>query len=91
MKIAMRVFVKGRVQGIGYRWFARENADELNVTGYVRNLPNGEVEVFVEGEQAKIIDYLSRLRKGPSMAVVTDLEINQYPYENRFKKFKVEL
>ncbi|MGD9486860.1 MAG: acylphosphatase [Calditrichaceae bacterium] len=91
MKIAMRAFVKGRVQGIGYRWFAREQADELNLTGYVRNLPNGEVEVFVEGDQAKIIDYLGKLRKGPPMATVTELEINQYPYENRFKKFKVEL
>lgn len=91
MKIAMRVFVKGRVQGIGYRWFARENASDLQLTGYVRNLPNGEVEVFVEGDQSKIMDYLGRLRQGPSMAMVTDIEINQYPYENRFKKFKVEL
>ncbi len=63
--IARRAVVSGRVQGVGFRFFAERAAREAGVKGWVRNRPDGTVETMVEGEQAAVDDYLDRLRKGP--------------------------
>ncbi len=63
--IARRAVVSGRVQGVGFRFFAERAAREAGVKGWVRNRPDGTVETMVEGEQAAVDGYLDRLRKGP--------------------------
>lgn len=90
MKIAVRAIVKGRVQGVGYRWFAKENANRFNLNGYVKNLPNGDVEVFVEGDREKVTQYLRLLQNGPSFSSIIDFEVNHFPYKKSFTQFKVE-
>lgn len=72
-----RIF--GVVQGIGFRWFVRSEAQRRNITGFVRNLPDGSVEVEAQGENKLIEEFIATLRKGPSMAIVSKLEIQWLP------------
>lgn len=62
---ARRFVVSGRVQGVGYRAFAQFAARETGVTGWVRNLANGDVEAHVNGTPRQLDDFESRLRQGP--------------------------
>ncbi len=71
----LRAIVRGRVQGVGFRYFVERNARELGLTGWVRNLPDGSsVEVEAEGERAKLEELLARLHQGPRMAAVDKVE-----------------
>jgi acylphosphatase len=63
--IARHYLISGRVQGVGFRYFAERAAREAGVTGWVRNLPNGNVEVHANGTRAQIERIESRLRQGP--------------------------
>lgn len=63
--IARRAVVSGRVQGVGFRFFAERAAREAGVNGWVRNRQDGTVETMVEGDPAAVDGYLDRLRKGP--------------------------
>jgi acylphosphatase len=71
--IARRAIVSGNVQGVGFRFFASRAAREFGVTGWVRNLPDGSVETFAEGEEDAVARYLERLRQGPRGGRVTSL------------------
>ena len=62
---ARRAIVTGRVQGVGYRFFAERAARDLELRGWVRNLPDGSVETVAEGEEEAIARYFDRLRQGP--------------------------
>jgi acylphosphatase len=62
--------VAGRVQGVGFRWFVREEARRLGLAGWVRNLPSGEVEVLADGDTAAIESLAEALSKGPPGARV---------------------
>jgi acylphosphatase len=75
--IARRLVVSGRVQGVGFRFFAERAARELAVAGWVRNLPNGSVESVAEGEEDAIARYVERLREGPRMGRVTELRVEE--------------
>jgi acylphosphatase len=75
--IARRVTVAGRVQGVGFRFFAERAARELGVTGWVRNLPNGKVESLAEGEEDAVRRYLERLREGPRLGRVTEVLVEE--------------
>jgi acylphosphatase len=70
----VRAIVQGRVQGVGYRWFARDTARRLGVKGYVRNLPDGDVEVVAVGDRAVLETLVGRLQRGPGYAYVTDVQ-----------------
>jgi acylphosphatase len=71
---AYRYRVQGRVQGVGYRYFVQYQADSLKVTGFVRNLPDGSVEVVAEGVESALATLEARLREGPSFARVASVE-----------------
>lgn len=71
---AMRFVVKGRVQGVGYRYFALREAQALGVAGFARNLADGSVEVVAEADAALLRDLEARLREGPSFAEVASVE-----------------
>ncbi len=68
---ACRLWVSGRVQGVGFRWFAREEARRLGLSGWVMNLPNGEVEVAAGGEASSLERLRRALEVGPTGANVS--------------------
>ena len=73
--IAAEVIVSGDVQGVGYRAFTQLVAKELGLSGWVRNLYDGRVQVEVEGPRAKVEELLARLRRGSSLSSVTDVSV----------------
>jgi acylphosphatase len=73
--VARHVSVYGRVQGVFFRAWMREQANALNVTGWVRNCPDGRVDSHVEGEEAAVAQIIERLRKGPPSAEVEDVHV----------------
>ena len=71
---AVRLVVSGRVQGVGFRWFARREALELGLAGWVRNLPDGRVEALAAGEPGAVATFVDRLRQGPPGSRVAGVE-----------------
>ena len=71
---ALRVRIWGRVQGVGFRWFVREEARRLGLSGWVTNLPDGGVEVAAGGEASSLQRLRAALAVGPSGAEVSQLE-----------------
>ena len=74
---AMHILIAGRVQGVGFRWFARVAARRVELSGWVRNLPDGTVEVAAAGSQESLDQFRRQLSRGPDAArveTVTDLE-----------------
>jgi len=72
--LARRFLVRGRVQGVGFRWFAEREAHILQIAGWVRNNPDGSVEVLAMGTREQLSGMRSRLREGPRAARVDDVE-----------------
>jgi acylphosphatase len=70
----LRCFVAGRVQGVSYRAYARHQATQLGLTGWVRNCPDGRVELVAEGEQEALQQLVLWCYQGPPAANVTDVE-----------------
>ncbi|MCL2182491.1 MAG: acylphosphatase [Chitinispirillia bacterium] len=70
------ITVAGRVQGVGYRYFARDVAQSLGLSGWVRNLRGGDVELEVEGAQEDVDRLVEKLREGPPLSRVTDVGIS---------------
>ncbi len=71
---ARRYFISGRVQGVGFRYFAERVASDLSLTGYTRNLSDGRVEVYAAGPADKLSELSGRLRMGPRMADIHGVE-----------------
>ena len=74
---ARRFLVRGRVQGVGFRWFVEREAFILQVAGWVRNNPDGSVEVLAHGTREQLAGLHSRLREGPRAARVDEVEVSE--------------
>ena len=89
MQLGAHIVVHGIVQGVGYRWFAYRLASRLALTGWVRNLMSGEVEIEVEGDRSAVEALLEDLKVGPRSAHVKDLTIEWQGYGARFETFEI--
>jgi acylphosphatase len=76
-----RWIIRGRVQGVGFRWFVMREAQRLRLGGYARNLPDGSVEVVSEGSDGDLEKLEHALRRGPSHARVDDVQQLQVSLE----------
>ncbi len=85
----LNAIVKGRVQGVGYRFFVLETARRMKLTGFVKNLPNGDVEVQAEGPEEKLKDFVAALKKGPAFARVIDISTEFMDEERGFETFDI--
>lgn len=86
----MSATIHGRVQGVGFRWFAREQAHLLGCAGYVRNHPSGDrVEVVAEGQQETLEALLKRLQRGPAGASVSHTEVEWQESTGEFGHFQI--
>ena len=88
-KNRVHLLISGQVQGVWYRASTKQQADNLGLTGWVRNCRSGQVEVIVEGADAAINKLISWCRTGPSMARVTDVRIDFDDYRGEFVGFRV--
>ena len=85
----LKLTISGRVQGVCYRWFTRDTAVELGLTGRVRNLPDGSVEAIAEGEREKLEQLLGWCRRGPDLARVTDIQAEWEEGTGEFQDFTI--
>jgi acylphosphatase len=89
MRVARRFLVSGRVQGVGFRYFAQDVARREGVTGVIRNLDDGRVEAIAEGEAEAIERFERALHRGPSHAHVSDVEAESILPSGRYVGFMV--
>ncbi|MEO2069217.1 MAG: acylphosphatase [Desulfurobacteriaceae bacterium] len=86
---AFHAFVSGRVQGVGYRAFTKRKAEKLGLKGFVRNLPDGRVEVYAEGEEEKLQELLLQLKKGPILAKVEKIDFEFTETRGNYEDFDI--
>jgi len=89
VKSASKIIISGTVQGIFFRNFAKENANKLNLKGYIRNLENGNIEIFVEGEKDNINSLIDLLKKGLPYSQIRDVKVETRGWSGDFKEFKI--
>jgi acylphosphatase len=87
---ARRFLVRGRVQGVGFRWFVEREAHMLGVAGWVRNKSDGSVEVLAIGSRDQLLGLRSRLRQGPRAARVDDVEESEAKPIAGLTSFRIE-
>ena len=87
-KKTMHCYVSGRVQGVCFRMFTREQAQLFGITGWVRNLPDGRVEVMATGDDKQLQQLKEWLKHGPEMARVMELKTEEMEYEE-FENFSI--
>ena len=85
----MHAFISGRVQGVGFRFFTMQTAHENNLSGWVRNLWDGRVEVMAEGSHEDLNHMLSRLRHGPISANVQKVDYEFMDAKGDFQGFRL--
>jgi len=87
---ALRFVVRGRVQGVGFRWFVEREAHLLALSGWVRNNADGSVEVLAQGTRDQLLGLRSRLRQGPRAARVDDVEESEVGPVAGLSSFRIE-
>ncbi|GAC1648555.1 MAG: acylphosphatase [Acidobacteriaceae bacterium] len=88
---ARRYIVKGRVQGVGFRWFVEHEARRIGVAGIVRNLDSGEVEALASGTELQLAELATRLRQGPRAARVDEVEERDTDHDfSRYTDFSIQ-
>jgi acylphosphatase len=90
-KCRKHIFISGMVQGVGFRYFTYECAKELRVKGFVRNLPDGRVEVIAEGDKDSVEEMVENLKKGSAFSKVTDVKIVEEDYDGEFEDFTITM
>lgn len=89
MRVARRFVISGRVQGVGFRWFVQEAASREGVTGWVRNLPDGRVEAWIEGESDALTRVERALRSGPASSRVEHVVVDIEDATGGYKSFSI--
>jgi acylphosphatase len=82
------IHIAGMVQGVGYRYFALRQANVFGITGYVRNLINGDVEVVASADEESLNCFIDQLRNGPGRSHVSSLKIVEQPARH-FNSFSI--
>ena len=90
MIVARRFTISGRVQGVGFRWFAHDAAVREGVAGWVRNLPDGRVEALVEGDAEAVTRVERTLRSGPRGARVDNVYVESEMPSGAYRQFDIE-
>jgi acylphosphatase len=88
--LARRFLVRGRVQGVGFRWFVEREAHILKIAGWVRNNPDSTVEVLAQGTREQLAGLHSRLRDGPRAARVDEVEVKEAAPISGLASFQIQ-
>jgi len=90
VKSRVKVIVKGIVQGVNFRYYAQRQAAKFNITGWVKNLPDGSVAAVFEGDEQDVEAMIQWCRRGPPSAQVTELIAQPEEYGGEFSSFSVK-
>jgi acylphosphatase len=90
MKVARKYAISGRVQGVGYRFFAEHVANRLGICGYVKNLWDGSVEVYAIGDENSLEEFKRQLAEGPRSARVSNVEESEETVRKEYTDFMIE-
>jgi len=86
---AAHLLIHGRVQGVGFRFFVQDEAVELGLLGWVRNLPDGGVEAFAQGPKNAVEQWIEQLRQGPPLGRVEQMEITWSTLQTPTDSFRI--
>jgi acylphosphatase len=87
----VRAHISGMVQGVGYRYFVQQKAQELGVVGWVKNKKDGSVETVLQGEDAAVDSLIDLCKEGPSLSNITNFELKDEDAEEEiFDDFEVK-
>ena len=84
-----QIIVKGRVQGVGFRFHSQKQATKLNIQGYVKNLANGDVEILAYGDQDAVQQFMAWCRQGPERANVAEIVVIEQDRNEVFAGFEI--
>ncbi|MDE0297340.1 MAG: acylphosphatase [Candidatus Poribacteria bacterium] len=85
------ILISGRVQGVGFRDFARRSAEKHGIHGYTKNLGNGDVEIVAEGARIALHEFLVVLEKGPPMGIVDRVRIDERDCDGEYSNFEIRI
>ncbi len=88
MKKSIRMYITGTVQDVFFRGFVKENAEKYNIKGFVRNLEDGRVEIFIEGDATDVNKVVELYKKGPRHSQIKKVELRPERFQD-FKTFKI--
>jgi len=88
-KARVSIIINGQVQGVFFRYKTQQEANNLGLTGWVKNNGDGSVEVLAEGDKDKLEELISWCKAGPRSARVENVEVNRAPYRGEFEGFEI--
>lgn len=83
------LWIRGYVQGVSFRYYTRQQGTRLGLTGWVKNLPDGRVEVVAEGEAGALQAFVDWCHQGPPIAEVEEVELRWETYRGEFGHFRI--
>jgi acylphosphatase len=86
---SVKITISGRVQGVGFRYYIWRFCKDRRITGFVRNLSNGNVEIFAEGDKKDLEELIEYANSGPSSAKVTSCHFQWLEYVNKYNNFEI--
>lgn len=87
--VAYRVYISGIVQGVGFRAYTKNLAESYGLDGWVRNMPDGRVEIFVQGDKDVVWDFLKRLSDGPPLSKVELIQTQKEVVKDEERGFSI--
>ncbi len=90
MKTHKHVLISGKVQGVFFRANTKQKAEQLGVTGWVKNTSDGKVEAIFEGDEEDVNEIITWCHQGPSLARVDDVDIKEKEVKNEYNDFKIK-
>ena len=85
----VRVIIGGRVQGVGFRFFTQREGERQGLVGWVKNLPNGDVEAEAEGNETQVDAFVEAIRRGPPSSRILSFQIDEIPANHRDVAFDI--
>lgn len=87
--MTVHIHIIGKVQGVFFRASAKEKADALRLKGWVKNIPDGSVQIVVAGEESSVKQFIAWCKQGPKGARVSDVRVTEEPEEIKFERFVI--
>jgi len=88
--LTVNIKITGKVQGVGFRYFVLRQAQELGITGWVSNKPNGDVEALAQGDKEDLEQFIAKVKQGPSFSSVDDVILNWEDGQENYTSFEID-